>query len=60
MDFWRHGLPKSEKKQNQQNIVIVGAGMSGLVAGKLLKEAGHNVTILEASPRIGGRIQTYR
>ena len=43
-----------------RHIVIVGAGIAGLTAGLLLKEAGHRVTILEARNRLGGRIYTYR
>ncbi|XP_040567147.1 L-amino acid oxidase isoform X2 [Lepeophtheirus salmonis] len=42
------------------NITIVGAGITGLTAGILLKNAGHNVQILEASHTLGGRIQTFR
>lgn len=34
--------------------------MAGLVSGSLLKQAGHNVTILEASERLGGRVFTMR
>ena len=41
-------------------MVIVGAGMAGLTAALLLKEAGHRVTIMEARNRLGGRIYTYR
>lgn len=53
----RKGLPKTA---SPKRIVIVGAGMAGLVSASLLKEAGHHVTILEGSDRIGGRVMTLR
>ncbi|HEX6361030.1 NAD(P)/FAD-dependent oxidoreductase [Actinophytocola sp.] len=52
------GLPDSAVPRRR--IAIVGAGMAGLTAGLLLKEAGHDVTILEGQNRTGGRILTYR
>lgn len=40
-------------------IVIIGAGVSGLAAASKLVEMGfHNIKILEARNRIGGRINT--
>lgn len=42
-----------------KDIAIVGAGMSGLMTYLILHQAGvKNVTILEASKRLGGRIRT--
>ncbi len=58
LDVLRGGLPATAAPR--RHIVIVGAGMAGLTAGLLLKEAGHTVTILEARNRLGGRIYTYR
>ncbi|WP_152654867.1 FAD-dependent oxidoreductase [Oceanobacillus sp. CFH 90083] len=44
----------------QKKIIIIGAGLAGLITGSLLKSAGHDITILEANERIGGRIFTIR
>ena len=45
----------------KENVVIIGAGPAGLTAAyELLKKDGYNVTVLEASDRIGGISQTVR
>jgi len=41
-----------------KKVVILGAGMAGLVAGYELSQLGHDVTILEARMRPGGRVHT--
>lgn len=39
----------------KKNIAIIGAGPGGLVSSLLLAHKGHQVTVFEASDRIGGR-----
>ena len=40
------------------DVVVIGAGAAGIAAAKTLLAAGRNVTVIEASDRIGGRIHT--
>lgn len=53
----RNGLKRTKESKK---VLIVGGGMSGLVSASLLKRAGHQVSILEANNRIGGRVHTLR
>ncbi|MEZ7506417.1 flavin monoamine oxidase family protein [Flavobacterium sp. Arc2] len=43
---------------NNAKIIIIGAGLSGLMIAYLLQKKGLEVIILEAHNRIGGRIET--
>lgn len=42
------------------DVIVVGAGISGLGAALKLKDAGLNVLVLEKEYRVGGRISTDR
>jgi len=41
-------------------VVVIGAGIAGIVAADKLRRAGHRVRVLEARHRLGGRIHTWR
>lgn len=45
---------------NASSVVVLGAGIAGLVAAYELQKAGYRVTVLEAADRIGGRVWTIR
>ena len=44
--------------QAQRDVIVVGAGISGLAAARSLVESGCRVVILEGRERIGGRLHT--
>ena len=45
---------------NHRTVTVIGAGLAGLAAAYDLHRAGWTVTVLEARPRVGGRVYTVR
>ena len=56
VDGWQDD--RTEQTSKPKHVIIVGAGMAGLVAAHELVRVGHKVTILEMQDRIGGRVKT--
>ena len=46
--------------RTKKKVAVLGAGVSGLMVAYELERAGYDVTIIEASHRIGGRVFTVR
>ena len=46
--------------QKPKKVIVVGAGMAGLVAAYELAQVGHHVMVLESQTRVGGRVYTLR
>ena len=44
----------------QTDILIIGAGLTGLTTGFWLTRAGKDIHILEKADRVGGQIHTFR
>lgn len=42
------------------DAIVIGAGVAGLAAARLLENAGRQVVVLEARDRVGGRVWTDR
>ncbi|KAI1710204.1 flavin containing amine oxidoreductase domain-containing protein [Ditylenchus destructor] len=45
--------------QASRKVVVIGAGVAGLAAARQLRFFGFEVKVLEARPRVGGRVMTY-
>ncbi|CUH51509.1 UDP-galactopyranose mutase [Shimia marina] len=49
-----------DAKVELMNILLVGAGLSGAVIGRILATAGHKITIVESRSHIAGNCHTER
>src|SRR6476620_10395668 len=58
MEVATHGLER--RPGTHKRVVVIGAGMAGLVSAYELKRQGHDVVVLEAQNRVGGRVFTCR
>jgi monoamine oxidase len=54
------GAPAVISQRRARSAVVIGAGLAGLAAAYRLKNAGWNVTVLEARDRIGGRVFSHK
>jgi protoporphyrinogen/coproporphyrinogen III oxidase len=46
----------SQGRSDRRSVAVIGGGVAGLTAAFLLKDAGLAVTVLEGSPRLGGKL----
>ncbi|CAF4413718.1 unnamed protein product, partial [Adineta steineri] len=47
-------------KKDQPRVIIIGAGIAGIIAARQLQYFGFETIVLEGRNRVGGRIATFR
>ena len=52
--------PNVLSQRRKKSVVVIGAGFAGLAAAFKLKNAGWDVTVIEARNRIGGRVFSHK
>jgi monoamine oxidase len=46
--------------KDESDVIVIGAGVAGLTAAGMLRDAGVHCVVLEARDRVGGRVYTIR
>ncbi len=49
-------IPKTARAQTQSDVIVIGAGLSGLNAALNLEQQGLDVIVIEGRDRVGGRV----
>ena len=49
---------RTSRDTGTRSVAVVGGGLAGLAAALELADAGHDVTLYEARPTLGGKVQT--
>jgi monoamine oxidase len=52
------GFAKGALAVEKADVVIIGAGLSGLNSALMLTDLGYKVVVLEAGSQVGGRVKT--
>merc|ERR1719253_1289369 len=55
-----NNLKTTLKSSNKKKVAIIGGGLSGLVCGKYLVDAGHEANVYEARNVLGGKVSAWK
>lgn len=55
----RLARPSGTSAGGGKRVVVIGAGFAGLACAFELRAAGYDVTVVEARPRVGGRVLSF-